>query len=221
MFFVRDEGTFGSLVQDWAELICYRDLQQLKTLRLEGELALRLLEQTSVLEEPTCPAIARALGVDGRRVASHLRALCELFVLRKLDSHPSGGGKAIYLPLDAGVARFFGASLIRRLHVTLLNEKLVSDACSKGRRAAFYYYRSTGKRPIHLLEERMGRIHAYQVMEREAVRKTDAELMAAFLRKNPGSEGTVFAPVLHGHRVKGISFRPWEESLWRAARGRR
>lgn len=211
IFAIRNSEEQESLFQDWIDLTCLRDIQQFKTLNLDSELSYAILRQAAILEEPTKAHIASALKIDARRIATHLQALCGLFVLQRLDPHPSGTGKTIYLPLDVGVAKFLGAPLGRRLHIFLMNERLCSNAYSSEKRKVFYYYRSTGKRMIHLVEESIDApLRAFQVFEAERIKKTDAELMLAFLKKNPGAKGAVYAPLPESQKINGCSFQPWE-----------
>ncbi len=210
-FSVRDQEERSALIQDWLDLTCLRDIQQFKTLNLDGELADSILKLTAVLEEPSRAAIARATRVDPRRIGTHLEALTELFVLQKLNPHPSGTGKPIYLPLDVGIAEYLGASMIRRLHIWLMNERMAKNAYFDQKRKSFYYYRSTGKRMIHLVEGSVDQAtQAFQVIDHEGIRKTDAELMIAFLNKNPKAAGAVFAPIPEEQKIKSCIFMPWE-----------
>lgn len=220
IFAVRDETEREDRFQDWIDLTCQRDIHQFTGLKLDSELAYLILQAASTEEEPTQPAISRRLKQDPRRVATHLRALCELFALQRLSPHPSGTGKPIYLPLDAGIAGHLGAPLSRRLHIWLMNERMASASYSRGKRRNVYYYRSTGKRMIHWVEESIGApTQAFQLFEDERIRKTDALLMLAFLKKNPGAEGLVYAPIAERQLEAGCAFEPWE-MLAPAARSR-
>ncbi len=211
IFAVRDNEEQDALFQDWVDLTCLRDIQQFKGLKLDGELSFELLKLSATLEEPTRAQMARATQVDPRRVETHLKALCALFVLQRLNPHPSGTGKPIYLPLDCGVARYLGASRIRQLHVWLVVEKMAANAYSKEKRKSFFYYRSTGKRIIHLVEEGIDQpTQAFQVVANERILKTDAELMLAFLKKNQTAKGRVLAPIPEKQKVKTCVFVPWE-----------
>jgi predicted AAA+ superfamily ATPase len=212
--FTRDEQHRDALLQDWIDLTCYRDLQQFKKLKLDGSLAAKILRLTATLHEPTRPEIASALRVNPKKVQTHLNALVELFVLTRLDPHPSGTGKSIYLPFDCGVAAYLGASRERCLHVWLLNERLVFDASFHSRRSQFYYYRSTGKKWIHLVEEvvekKSAGLRATQIITHEAIKKPDSELMKAFLAKNSEAQGSICAPVVSNLKLNEVEYAPWE-----------
>lgn len=77
----------------------------------------------------------------------------------------------------------------------------------------FYYYRSKAKTMIHLIESRVDQTEfAYQVFDRESIKKTDAVLMQSFLKKNPKAKGVVLAPLLNATERLGVLFRPWGSS---------
>ena len=101
----------------------------------------------------------------------------------------------MYLPLDTAIADFLGASVSRKLHIWLMNERLAKNSYLNENRKQFFYYRSTGKRIIHWVEESIDKpTKSFQLLDHERILKTDAELTLAFLNKNPLAKGTVFAP---------------------------
>ena len=180
-------------------------------MKLDTQLAYELLKHAAVLEEPTAAALDKMTRANPKKIGTHLKALCELFALTRLDPHPSGTGKPIYLPLDAGIATHLGAPLIKQLQITLMNERMAKNSYSGGKRHTFQYYRSTGKRMIHLVEEELGgKTRAFQIMDRETVKKPDLELLKAFKKKNLGSEIYLLAPVLDPWNFEGVRVEPWE-----------
>lgn len=211
--FSRSESHRLALMKDWVELTCYRDLQQFKKLKLEGELAQKILALCSTLVEPTKAEISKHLRVNHKKVETHLEALMQLFVLNRLPPHPSGTGKPIYIPFDCGVAHYFQAPKTRLVQICLLNELLVRDTCRNQRPSEFYYYRSTGKRMIHVLEHpSKGPLTAYEIITHDSIKKPDSELMKAFLRKNPRARGLVLAPISEKIKINEISYFPWQSA---------
>ena len=209
--FTRDLEQRAEFFQDWIDLTCQRDIHQFKRLKLDSELAYEILKNAAIQVEPTAATMARLTRANPKKVATHLKALCELFVLIRLDPHPSGTGKPIYLPLDSGIAGHLGASLTRKLQIALVNERMAKNAYAGGKRHSFYYYRSSGKKIIHLIEiELNGKIRAFQVFDRESVKGPDTELLKAFSRKNPKSELNLLAPVFEGWKFWKVQVRPWE-----------
>lgn len=209
--FVREKNHRDFLFQDWLDLTCRRDIYQFKKIKLDGDVAWQILRQCALLEEPTRSNIASALRCNPKRINTHLEALTELFVIQKLLPHPSGTGKPFYLPFDSGIATFLGANRIRALHIWLMNEHLVRDQHLHAHRAEFYYYRSTGKKLIHWVEKRPGDpVVAYQLIDHDHLKLPDAELMKAFLKKNPRAKGFVCAPTDSRVVLSKIPFIPWE-----------
>jgi len=208
--FIRSVSERELAFQDWLDLVCQRDIFQFKSLRLDSGVTQRILKQCALLEEPTASGIAKTLRLNAKTVLKHLDILCELFVLTRLDAHPSGTGKTHFLPFDVGVAQFLGASPIRLLQIFLLNELLVRDQCQNTKRSEFYHYRSTGKRQIHVIEVPADRPPvAHQLMDIERIRITDVQLLKAFIRKNPGASGRIYAPVRNRIEIDGVDVHPW------------
>jgi hypothetical protein len=209
--FVREQQVRADFFQDWIDLTCQRDIHQFKRLKLDTELTYALLRHAAILEEPTAAALSRQTRANPKKIGTHLKALCELFIFIRLDPHPSGTGKPIDLPLDAGIAGHLGAPLMKRLHIALMNERMAKNTYGGGKRHTFQYYRSTGKRVVQLVEEELGgKTRAFQLLDREAVKKPDLELLKAFLRKNPGSEAYLLAPVRDPWKYDGVKVEPWE-----------
>ena len=217
IFSVRDVEERDYLFQEWLETTCYRDTQQFKKMRIDGELCFQLMKLAATVREPVRSEFSRELGVDSRKVDRHLAVLCELFGLIQLNPHHSGTGKPMFLPLDTGIAQFLGASQERLLHIWLVNERLANAAYSLFlKKVDFYYYRSTGKKTIHLIEEPLGgKAQALQILDFEKIRKTDAELMKAFLKKNSKHNGRVLAPITLSQKIGGVSIEPWEQIITR------
>ncbi len=210
--FSRDTQVRSDLLQDWIDLTCQRDIFQFKRLRLDSELAYALLRNCATLEEPTGAALASATRANPKKVATHIKALIELFVLMPLQPHPSGTGKPIFLILDSGVAAHLGANLMRQFHISLTVERMSKNGYSGSKRNSYFYYRSTGKKLIHLVEEELGgQTRAFQIFDRESVKKTDLELLKAFQKKNPTSSPTLLAPISEGWKEAVVRVLPWEE----------
>lgn len=211
--FSRDSKQREQLLEDWLGLICYRDLQQFKTLKLDGEIAYQIMKELALQTEPTLAAVSNSLRLDSRKVDNHLRALEELFVVTKLMPHPSGTGKPIFMLFDSGLAHHLGASLERRLHIWLLNEQMSYESYFGTKRALFYYYRSSGKKMIHLVREAADKtLTAFQLINFEKFQFADSELMRAFLKKNSGkATGHVLGPSTEKVKINDVPFVPWEQ----------
>lgn len=210
--FMHDDKQREQLLEDWLGLICYRDLQQFKTLHLDGEIAYLILRELAQQPEPTLANVAGALRLDARKVANHIKALEELFVVTRLLPHPSGTGKPLFMLFDTGLAKHLGAPLERQLHLWLMNEQMSHEAYFGTKKTLFYYYRSTGKKMIHLVRETTDRtLTAFQILCQENIKHSDSELMSAFLKKNKTkTQGYILTPALDKTKINTVPFVPWE-----------
>jgi hypothetical protein len=128
-----------------------------------------------------------------------------------LSPHPSGGGKPIYHLLDAGIANYLGASVLRRLQIILMNERMAYNHYFDIKANQYYYYRSTGKKHIHLIESTLdGKTRAFQVSDHEKVSLVDLAILKAFKTKCPGTELFWMAPIKDSYRLDGVRIEPWE-----------
>ncbi len=210
--FVRDSAERRALIDEWLRLICERDLGQFKKLKLDGEVAREIFQFMNQLEEPTAAALARATKINARRIGVHLKALEHLFSVYHLRMHPAAQGtKPIFVTLDAGIAGYLGASLRRKILISLLNERLCFHHYAGRSGVKFYYFRSRTKNHIDLIEESELGTHAFQIFETESWQGTDLELMKAFLKKVPQANATILAPVREDSKISGITLSPWEK----------
>ena len=209
--FARSGEARGALIDDWAALICERDLALFKTLKLDRDLAHELIKLSCTLEEPTAAAFTRATRANPRTVLKHCGVLEQLFVLNRITPLEAGRGKPLYLVLDSGIAAHFGASLRRQLQVFLLNERLCLNSYAGAVRTTFHYYRSRKKHIIDVVEKPAeGKIKAHQIIETERFSGLDFELMKSLLKANPKSHCTIYAPVRQAEILHGIKLAPWE-----------
>jgi predicted AAA+ superfamily ATPase len=213
IFYLHDAKEREQQIQAWMDLSCYRDLLLFKTKRLDGDLAALILRECSLSQEPTIFHISRALNIDPRRIKSHIEALVQLFVLVKLPPHPTSFGKDLYLPLDCAVANYFGATRERLLHIWLLLERMCLDSYLGEKRKYFFYYRSKGGHLLHLIEEdHTKRAYAFGILLNEKLKKTETEILKAFITKNPRSSGKMLGPVTSDTQFSGVTISPWESA---------
>lgn len=214
IFSVNDESARIALFEDWVNLTCTRDILQFKTLKLDPEITYRVLLECARQSEPSKNVISRVLKLDHRRTETHLKALCELFVLQKLSAHQASRGKPIYLILDCGIASYLGASFERRLEILMMNERLCKNSYFNVKQKNFSFYKSARRNYIHWIEEDLNSaIIAIQILSQERIKKIDVELMRAFLTKNPTARGHILAPIPETMRINNIIVRPWEDIL--------
>ncbi len=141
--FLRDPAQVERYWIEWLETTCQRDIKE-GGLRLDGDLAYRVLEATALLEFPSSAHIATQLRVDARRVRSHLEALESLFLVRAWEPDETSVGKVLYLPFDSGLAFYFKAPL-RRLWQVAVAHQWVNQARKTGGRDPVLRYNLTAR----------------------------------------------------------------------------
>jgi predicted AAA+ superfamily ATPase len=208
--FLRDSAERQQTVDAWLETTCFRDLQQVRGSRLEGELALDVVRALAVAPQPTLAAASAALRVDSRRVARHIEALEAVFALHRLEPHPAGVGKTHFLPFDAGIAHHLGASQRSCLRIWALNECLAQHEYEGVSRPRLRHYQSTGRSAMDLVVESGGGTTGVLLSEEEAPPPYALRAARAFIRRIPEVQTMVLAPVRDGHRVEaGVDVVPW------------
>jgi hypothetical protein len=213
-FAIRDKEAQTSYFEDWVQLTCYRDIHQVRKFKLESELAFKILNSCATLYEPTRSQIAKKLKVDSRKIETHLKALCEIFVLQKILPHDSSSGQPFYFLLDTGIANYLGADQQRCLQIFLMNERLSKNHYFDSKQKQFYYYRSSSYKHIDLIEVTIeGHIFAMQVMTDERINARDVQLMKIFIQNNKNTQGKIFAPIPESHKLDGVEISPWENII--------
>ena len=208
--FLRDADERAASLEAWLETTCHRDLMQVSTGRLSGDLARDLLTTLAQAEQPTIAEAAARLRVDARRIRNHVEALEAIFVLNRLEPHPAGVGKTLYLPFDAGLARHLGASLLARLRIWAFNECHAQFEYAAKARPRLRHYQSSGRSRVDLVIEAEGRTTAVVLSDEEAPGPYVFRSVDAFLKKVPGAHAVVLAPVQAAQRISPrVQVLPW------------
>lgn len=208
--FLRDPHERTESFEAWLETTCYRDIQQIAGARLSGELARDVLTAAAQVEHPTLAEISARLRVDARRVRRHLEALEAVFVLIRLEPHPAGVGKALYLPFDAGLAGHLGASLHARLRIWAINECLAQNEYAGKPKPRVRHYQSSGRSTVDLVVEVPGQTTAVVLSDEEAPGTYTLRPAEALLKKLPGARAVVLAPVsVTQRRGPRLQILPW------------
>lgn len=208
--FLRSEEERGAAFDAWLETSCYRDLQQIRGARLEGDLALSILSALPKLSEPSIAELAAILRRDARRIKIHLEALESLFVVVPLNPHKLGVGKTHYYLNDSGLCRHLGGNDQTALKTWLLNEALAQYEYA-GVRARIEHYRSSRRSVVDFVIERPEGVSAYIVTDEEAPGTYEFRTAEAFLKKVPQAKVFLLAPVNASHRVeKNIHVVPYQ-----------
>jgi len=211
--FVRDKSNRQSLVEDWINTTCHRDIYQFKKLKLDPELTQNLLREICLSPEPaTIAYLSKLTKVSSRKIKTHLEALMDLFVIIKISIHSTATlKKDIYLPFDCAVADFYGARKQRLLEISLYNERAAYNSYFENLKSKWYYYRSLGKNYIPLIEEKKDQIIAYGVFESEHINLTQLNIFDSFKEKNKTKKPKVilFGPFDKVTQIGKYSIHPW------------
>lgn len=191
--FMRSDAERKEAFSAWLDTTCFRDLLQIKGVRLSGELAYEILEQLCILDEPTVVELAKKLKINVRKITTHLEALETLFVVQKVLPDSLGVGKTRYFIFDSGLATHLGANLKRQMQIWLLHECLAQHEYS-GQPERVKYYMSRKKSYIDFILEKNRKKFAYIVTDEESVSTYTLRTAEAFIKKEPQSFVTIIAP---------------------------
>ena len=218
IFAVRSELERDSKLHEWIEVTAFRDLNQFKTLKLDPEFAMELLEAIAQLENPDVGEIRSRVQRDLRVVTKHLNALSSLFAISKVSRHLLGTGKDRYILCDPGLVLRLGGSFERALQTWIYLE-LQSQASYQGRlglKRKVHYFRSSKKSVVHFIIETPEAILLIYIHPEESWKDQDIRGLKAcrdkFKRKS--KKISIQSLFLHGgsdtYTVDGIYFIPWE-----------
>lgn len=151
--FLRDQNQRNLYWKSWLETTILRDLARLFHRGFDPDFAFMLLERIALLlrdgELPTLKHFPQA----ARKVRSYLTAMEDIFLLRKINCHPQGIGKEIWLVADSGLAAYLmdmimgegpTLSLVRHF---IWNEINI-QAEYQGKKLIRNYYKSAQGSPI-------------------------------------------------------------------------
>jgi predicted AAA+ superfamily ATPase len=124
IFAVRDAAEREQLFDEWLKVTVERDLQQFPKVKLDSELALNILREIALSEEPTSIRIASRLKKPRRTISTYIHYLSILFALHRLAPSALGTGKYRYYLCDVSLVHFFGGSFERQLETWMLYEFL-------------------------------------------------------------------------------------------------
>jgi len=83
---LHDAAEIRLAIESWLEALCYRDMQQLKRGKLNGDIALAILSSIARQPRINLSRIAHDTGSNRTTIAKHLAAFEALFLIYKLPS---------------------------------------------------------------------------------------------------------------------------------------
>ncbi len=202
-------------IQSWLEALCYRDLQQLKGARLDGDVALAILG--AIARNPTlnASAVAHDSGVSRHAVQKHLDALESLFLLHRLPSFDNRRAAPDYVFFDAALLRYFLGdqedAFVRRqtLRTLLVNEILAQYEYSGESRPSLFAYRSRGGAEIDLVLQDKKKTLGIQLSITSDIAPYALRGLKSFLSHQKTAQGVVLAPVTEEFKLGNIFVIPW------------
>lgn len=202
-------------VQSWLEALCYRDLQQLKGARLDGDVAMAILSAIARNPALNVSAVAQDAGVNRNAVQKHLAALEALFLLYRLPSFNNRSAAPDYVFFDAALLRYFLGNredaFVRHqtLRTLLINEILAQHEYNGENRPGLFVYRSRGGAEIDLVMQNKKKTLGIQISITSDISSYSLRGLKSFLSRQGSAQGIVLAPVTEEFKSDGIPIMPW------------
>ncbi|MBI2343448.1 MAG: ATP-binding protein [Deltaproteobacteria bacterium] len=212
---LHNETEMQLSVQGWLEALCYRDLQQLKGARLDGDVAMAIL--SAIARNPTLniSTVARDAGVSRNAVQKHVAALEALFLLYPLPSFNNRRAAPDYVFFDAALLRYFlgnrDDAFVRHqtLRTLVVNEILAQHEYNGESRPGVFVYRSRGGAEIDLVIQDQKKTLGIQLSITSDIAPYALRGLKSFLGKQRPAQGIVLAPVTEAFTADGVPIIPW------------
>jgi hypothetical protein len=212
---LHDDVERGQAIESWLEAICYRDMQQLKGGRFNGDVALIILRQIAQNPRVNIAQLAVEAGVSRTMIVKHLAALETLFLLYRLPSLDNRNATPEYVIFDCAVLRHLGGNLedsqgqSQLFRTLLINEILAQYEYSGESRPGIFSYRTRGGSEIDLVLQDKKRLMGIELSNKSDITAYSLRGLRSFLASHPGASGVVLAPVTQPHVIDGIKVLPW------------
>jgi predicted AAA+ superfamily ATPase len=154
--FMRDQAQRHLYWRSWLETTILRDLSRFFKRGFDPDFAFALLDKMAyLLREGELPTL-KHFSQPARKVREYLSAMEEIFLLRKINCHPSGIGKEVWLLMDSGLAAYLmGTAIGENVTLSLVRHfiwnELNIQAEYQGKRLARIYYKSAQGNPVDIV----------------------------------------------------------------------
>jgi predicted AAA+ superfamily ATPase len=215
IFAIRDQGEREERISEWLKLTCERDVLQIKGLKPDPELCMRIFEVLPLLETPDVANISSRVNQSSKRVQTQLNALEQIFALHSMKPHPLSSGKKLYFHIDPSIVSFFNGDFKAQLDCAILTEYLAKISYGKLPKCKLSYYKGArGSRVSLIVESSATDVIAIKWIAREAFDKRDFAILDVCERKllkqgiktkkclAIGSDST--------YKVSDVTILPWE-----------
>lgn len=212
---LHDEAERNIAIESWLEAICYRDLQQLKGGRIDGDIAMAILRHIAREPRTVVSQLSNDTGVSRTSIAKYLSALEALFLVYKLPSLDNRKAMPEYALFDSAVIRYLlghgDESYAQRqaLRTLIINEILAQHEYSGKSRPGLFSYRARGGSEIDLVIQRDKELLGIQISIKSDISAYSLRGLKSFLAAHSNAKGVVIAPVTEDYLIDGIEIRPW------------
>jgi len=204
-----------SSIESWLEALCYRDLQQLKGGKFQGDIALACLKHVARHSRVNVSKLAQEIDVSRATVNSHLAGLEALFILYRLPSFVNRSSAPEYVIFDAAVLRHFLTDLeepvaqLQTIKTLLINEILAQHEYRGERRPELFSYHRPGGSELDLVLRNRRRTIGIEISLKSDLAPYALRGIKSFLAAHPKAEGFVLAPVTQFHQIGDLRVIPW------------
>lgn len=217
---LSDKDERINLINSWIEVICYRDLQQLKGAKYNSDVAYNIL----IYLAANCDRIvsnadlAQYISVSSHTIKHHLIALEALFIINKIPSIENPHhGRPKYMVFDSGVLNALRPSNVANLQARhanliclLINEIYAQYEYAGKIRPKLFYYNTRGGAKIDLVLQTREQLVGIECLINDDVSEYRQRGMKSFLENYQNATGYFIAPIDRGYKInERMQVIPW------------
>lgn len=200
---LHDRTERESMIEEWLQSVCYRDLLQLRGAKYDGALAREIIQHVAERPDLSQAELAHAIGEDSRVVAKHILGLEALFILTKVRPYKQkgGGGFDRYYVLDASVASYLRASRKTLYTILMINEILAQHEYGGIGRVELFYYATRRSTKIDLLVSSGRRTSALVISDRATIDPYSLRTLRTLRDKGFSDSFSIVSPVAQEFKI--------------------
>jgi uncharacterized protein len=215
---LSDDDERFTLINSWLEAICYRDINQLKDGKYDGDIAFNLIKYIAHNELFSISRASHDLSVSSALIQKHLSALESLFLIYSIPSLENPRAQSRYYIFDAGVLnalRGIGPTdSLQQKHACLttliLNEINAQYEYSGKLKPKIFHYRTRGGAEIDLVLKTKDKLIGIECHMSDNIRAYAQRGMKSFLSRYPNAKGYFVAPIQKPYNLeKNLTVIPW------------
>ncbi len=218
--FLRDQAQRDLYWRSWLETTILRDLSRFFLRGFDPDFAFLLLDRIAeVLRQGELPTL-KHFSYPARKVRTYLTAMEDIFLLRKINCHPSGIGKEIWLLMDSGLAAYLmgtilGEGVTLNLVRHFLWNELSVQSEYQGKRLTRVYYKSAQGSPVDFVIDHIPFRIVPSVTGMTKQRDWEERPLRGAMKKLGAQVGYLVGPVDKAEappKKGGVGVLPW--SAW-------